>query len=168
MARDYTEHFRIEGPMTLQQVTLQTGLTEDTLRYYEKVGLLPHIARDESSKQRRYSVENVYTAYKLAALRATGMSIGDMQHYIENDLTTPELMSQQVELLNNQKIIVKAKILRLEHQLEYLETKTAHYDAMSKGDEAEMYRLEVQMIRLAKELNSELKKLTEDKEKHAK
>jgi DNA-binding transcriptional MerR regulator len=167
MTRDYTKHFSIKGPMTLRQVTLQTGLTEDTLRYYEKIGLLPRIERDKSSKQRRYSVDNVYTAYKLAALRATGMSVKDMQDYIKNDVTTPELIGQQVELLNNQKNIVKAKMIRLEHQLEYLETKTAHYEAMSRGDEDEMYRLEIRMISLAKELNDKLKNLTDTKEAYA-
>jgi DNA-binding transcriptional MerR regulator len=160
MARDYTEHFRIEGPMTLQQVTLQTGLSEDTLRYYEKVGLLPAIARDVSSKQRRYSIENVYTAYKLAALRATGMSLKDMKEYIDNTVDSPERIGQQIELLNNQKILVKSKIIKLQHQLKYLEKKTDHYEAMKKGDENEMYRLEVQMIRVAKELNGQLKNIT--------
>jgi hypothetical protein len=74
-------HFNIKGPMTLQQATLQTGLTQDTLRYYEKIGLIPPIERDASSHQRRYSVENILEAHMLAALRASGMSVPDMREY---------------------------------------------------------------------------------------
>lgn len=164
MSRDIKEYFHVEGPMTLQQVTLQTGLTEDTLRYYEKIGLLPRIERDESSKQRRYSVDNIYIAHTLAALRATGMSLKDMKKYLDNDLSTTELIAKQVELLDTQKLIVKQKIITLNHQLKYLEKKTDYYEASSKGDEEEIYRIEVELVGLAKKLTMNLKTLTKEKE----
>jgi MerR family transcriptional regulator, aldehyde-responsive regulator len=41
------------GDLTIQQVSRLTGLSEWTLRYYEKVGLIDAVARDESSRHRR-------------------------------------------------------------------------------------------------------------------
>lgn len=151
--------------MTLQQVTLQTGLTEDTLRYYEKVGLLPEIDRDTSSKQRRYSIENIYTAHTLAALRATGMSLKDMKSYLDNDLQTSVQVDTQMKLLDKQKMIVKKKLLSLEHQLSYLEKKTEYYEASKEGDEEEIYRIEVELVGLAKSLNEQVKIVTSNEEK---
>lgn len=43
-------------PRRQAQYSIQeSGLAESTLRYYETVGILPHIDRDESSRHRRYS-----------------------------------------------------------------------------------------------------------------
>jgi DNA-binding transcriptional MerR regulator len=70
--------------LTIQEVSRRSGLSEPTLRYYEKIGLIEHVGRDESSGHRRYGVALVNRIEALACLRATGMSVHDMRLYLKH------------------------------------------------------------------------------------
>jgi DNA-binding transcriptional MerR regulator len=39
---------------TIQEAARHTGLSEPTLRYYEKIGLIGAVTRDDGSRHRRY------------------------------------------------------------------------------------------------------------------
>jgi MerR family copper efflux transcriptional regulator len=62
--------------LTIQDVSRRSGLSEPTLRYYEQVGLIGPIVRDESSGHRRYREDDVDTLQALACLRAMGVRCG--------------------------------------------------------------------------------------------
>jgi MerR family transcriptional regulator, copper efflux regulator len=64
--------------LTIQAVARRSGLSEPTLRYYEEVGLIGPVARDPSSRHRRYREEDVDTLQALACLRAMGVGIQEM------------------------------------------------------------------------------------------
>lgn len=70
--------------LTIQEVSRRSGLSEPTLRYYEKIGLIEHVGRDESSGHRRYGAALVNRIEALACLRATGMSVHDMRLYLKH------------------------------------------------------------------------------------
>ena len=65
---------------TIQQTADETGLTADTLRYYEKIGLLTDIARDKSG-YRAYTDADIVWIQFLKQLRATGMPISQMKRF---------------------------------------------------------------------------------------
>jgi MerR family transcriptional regulator, copper efflux regulator len=48
--------------LSIQDVSRRSGLSEPTLRYYEEIGLIGSIARDPSSRHRRYREEEVWLA----------------------------------------------------------------------------------------------------------
>lgn len=66
--------------LTIQEAAQATGLTTHTLRYYERIGLIHPIDREENTR-RRYSTDDIGWIDFLTKLRATGMSIKDMQKY---------------------------------------------------------------------------------------
>lgn len=68
--------------LTIQQMTARSGLSEYTLRYYEKVGLIMPIPREGSSGHRRYSAETAQLVEQLACLRASGLPLEEMRRYI--------------------------------------------------------------------------------------
>jgi DNA-binding transcriptional MerR regulator len=70
--------------LTIQQVSRRTGLAESALRYYERIGLIDPVPRDESSGHRRYPPDQVAAIESLSCLRGTGMSVEDMRAYIAN------------------------------------------------------------------------------------
>ena len=70
--------------MTIQEVSRRSGLSEPTLRYYEEVGLVGPVGRDERSGHRRYRDEDLDVLQALACLRALGMGIEDMRTYQAN------------------------------------------------------------------------------------
>ncbi len=70
--------------LTIRDVSRRSGLSEPTLRYYEEIGLIGPIARDESSGHRRYQTEDLDVLQALACMRATGVGIEDMRTYQAN------------------------------------------------------------------------------------
>jgi MerR family transcriptional regulator, copper efflux regulator len=47
--------------LSIQDVSRRSGLSEPTLRYYEQVGLIGPVERDQSSGHRRYREDDVDT-----------------------------------------------------------------------------------------------------------
>jgi MerR family transcriptional regulator, aldehyde-responsive regulator len=58
----------------------RTGVSIDTLRYYEREGLIASVAR-AGSGHRRYSEDDVLWVEVLRCLRDTGMTIEQLRHY---------------------------------------------------------------------------------------
>ncbi|MFF5985619.1 MerR family transcriptional regulator [Prauserella flavalba] len=63
------------------QVTEKTGFSIDTLRYYEKIGLLEPIERTPGGR-RRYSDADLGLLHLLRCLRDTDMPIADMLRFV--------------------------------------------------------------------------------------
>jgi len=79
--------------MKIAEAAARCGLSIDTIRYYEKSGLTPAIARG-SDGVRRFSPENVEWLTLLASLRQTGMQMAEMRRfaalYREGDAAIPQ------------------------------------------------------------------------------
>lgn len=88
---------------TLQEVVQRSGMSEHTLRYYERIGLLDQVKRDSKSGHRRYSAEDVQNIETLACLRTTGMSIDDMRTYFSLLKDGRAAADQQLALFEGQK-----------------------------------------------------------------
>ena len=69
---------------SIQEVSRHSGLPEPTLRYYEQVGLVGPVERDENTGHRRYGADELQAFENLACLRAVGMGIEDMRTYQAN------------------------------------------------------------------------------------
>lgn len=130
-----TERFKaLEGgvALTIQEVSRRSGLSEPTLRYYEKIGLIEHVQRDESSGHRRYGPAIVHRIEALACLRVTGMSVQDMRSYLahldevaggQNTSSAAAEMSalfeRNVERLDDeiQRLLVRRNYLRMKAEM---------------------------------------------------
>jgi DNA-binding transcriptional MerR regulator len=66
--------------MNIREFAAHTGLTAHTLRYYERVGLMGDVGRDENG-HRLYGPQDSQWVTFLHHLRETGMSIREMQRY---------------------------------------------------------------------------------------
>lgn len=64
--------------MRIQEAAETLGLTTETLRYYERVGLIGSVGRREGG-QREYTDEVIEEARKVAALRRGGLSVEDLK-----------------------------------------------------------------------------------------
>jgi len=121
---------------TIQDVSRRCGLSEPTLRYYEQVGLVGPIARDEKSGHRRYHTEDLHTLEALACLRAVGVGIEDMRTYQSNLTRRQETAAEQRDLLLRHAVRIEAEIAAQQARLCYLREKAALWDARDRGDAA--------------------------------
>ena len=120
--------------LTIQETSQQTGLSEPTLRYYEEVGLIGPIARDQRSGHRRYRERDVDALQALACLRAMGVGIEDMRTYQANRAIGHAAAGDQRDILLRHAERVELEIATLHVHLEYLRRKAALWDARDRGD----------------------------------
>jgi len=117
--------------LTPAQMADQTGVNIDTLRYYEREGLINTVER-ASSGHRRYSADDVLWVKVLRCLRDTGMSIGQLRQYCElgeqGDHTQPErlaLLVQHKDIVLQQIAQLNESITLIDHKIDFYKTAIA-------------------------------------------
>lgn len=80
---------------SIKEAAIQSGLSEDTIRYYEKIKLLPYAQR-KSNRHRIYHTMDIEKMKLVVCLKKTGLSLEEMRPYLnlsfDSDLTDyPEL-----------------------------------------------------------------------------
>lgn len=123
-----TDSFTIAG------ASAQAGLPGSTLRYWERIGLLEPVGRDESSGHRRYSEQEVAQLESLANLRAVGLSIEDMRAYLSRDRDVDGTAGEQRALFAEHANRLRSEIDLLRLRLTYLDLKVAYWHALEVGD----------------------------------
>lgn len=108
------------------QVAEKTGFSLDTLRYYERIGLLDDIARN-SGGQRVFTEDDVAWLRILRCLRETGMPIQRMVRYAELARGGEETVAERLELLREHDRDIDEKIAHLRVEQEHIRAKIAYY-----------------------------------------
>ncbi|MFI6348815.1 MerR family transcriptional regulator [Streptomyces sp. NPDC050560] len=121
-------HPRPEGEdqYTISEVVAFTGLSAHTLRWYERIGLMPHIDRSHTG-QRRYTNRDLDWLSLVGKLRLTGMPVADMVRYAEMVREGPHTFPERQELLETTRRNVLARIGELQDTLAVLDLKINHY-----------------------------------------
>src|SRR4051794_28193873 len=87
-----------ESSLTIAQVSEITRLSTDTLRYYEKAGLIERVGRT-TGNQRRYASADLAWVEFLLRLRETGMSIADMKRFAHFRAAGDESIPERIAML---------------------------------------------------------------------
>ncbi|MET9852678.1 MerR family transcriptional regulator [Streptomyces sp. NPDC006450] len=111
---------------TISEVEARTGLTQHTLRWYERIGLMPHVDRSHSG-QRRFTDKDLDWLGFVGKLRATGMSVADMVRYAELVREGPHTAADRRELLERTRDDVRTRIAELTDALAVLDYKIDTY-----------------------------------------
>jgi DNA-binding transcriptional MerR regulator len=111
------------------QVAEQTGFSIDTLRYYERVGLLEDIERN-SGGQRVFSEQDVSWLMILRCLRETGMPIQRMVRFAELARGGEETIPERITVLEEHDREVDAKIAQLRDEQEHIRGKIDYYQGV--------------------------------------
>lgn len=111
---------------TIGQAAERAGLSADTLRYYDKQGLLPFVARAENG----YSVfteEDFAWLDTIACLKGTGMELKDIRTFIRWCMQGDSTLQNRLDLILARKREVESQISQLRGYLNKLEQKIDHY-----------------------------------------
>ncbi|ASR38645.1 MerR family transcriptional regulator [Prauserella marina] len=94
----------------------KSGFSIDTLRYYEKIGLLSPVARTAGGR-RRYSDDDVGLLHLLRCLRDTDMPIVDMHRFVTLLRGGEEHAAERLAVLRDHEVRVERRIGELrQHQ----------------------------------------------------
>ncbi|SEG59966.1 DNA-binding transcriptional regulator, MerR family [Thermomonospora echinospora] len=108
------------------QASQRSGFSLDTLRYYEKIGLLAGVARD-SAGRRRFSDDDLTWLRLLRCLRDTGMPIAEMLRYTELARAGEHTAAERRALLEEHDRRVAEQIDLLSRQREHIQWKIGIY-----------------------------------------
>ena len=112
--------------MTISQVSKQTDISLDTLRYYERIGLIPPIKRSKSGV-RDYSEEDLNWIGFAKCMRSAGLSIEVLSEYLRLYRQGDGTMAERKELLLEQRHNLEDKICEMQETLRRLDKKIAGY-----------------------------------------
>ncbi len=110
--------------LSIQETAKETGLSPDTLRYYERIGLLtPN--RDASSRHRRYNEADLASIRFLNHLRSTGMPLLEIRAYLDLHLQGDQTIPKQIAMLKTHSRLIKQQITGLQFNLKAIQQKIA-------------------------------------------
>jgi len=112
--------------MKIGDLARRTGLSAHTIRYYERIELLPHASR-ASSQHREYDASILSWIDFIGRLKTTGMPIRDMLRYARLRERGPATEDDRRILLEEHRAKVRAHVAELQACLAVLDTKIAGY-----------------------------------------
>ena len=111
---------------TPAQMADHVELSVDTLRYYEKAGLMPPVKRLPNG-HRRYSQSDIDWLELVKCLRGTGMPIRRIQRYADLATSGDHTATERVELLAEHRRDVVKQLAELQDNLAHINEKLAYY-----------------------------------------
>jgi DNA-binding transcriptional MerR regulator len=121
---------------TIREAAGKTGLSQDTVRYYERVRLVPPVGRDRSG-YRRYTEDDLEWLVFVTRLRATGMPIADIARFVELAMRGVGTVPQRLALLEAHRQEVEARWREVRGHLRLIQSKIAHYRELVAGAAAD-------------------------------
>ncbi len=123
--------------MKIAQVSEKFGLSSNTLRYYERIGLLPTVNRTESGI-RDYNELDIRRVDFVRCMRGAGLSIEVLIDYMELIQQGDGTIEARKEILVEQRDLLASRIVELQKTLDLLNHKIEVYEKAILTKEKEM------------------------------
>jgi DNA-binding transcriptional MerR regulator len=121
--------------LTIQQVADKTGLSEYTLRYYERIGLIVSVDRAENG-HRRYTDMDIGWIEFLKCLRATRMPVAQMKMYADLTRAGSQTIDSRLALLEEHRRTVLGQIEEMQRYLAVVDHKIDYYSREKEQQES--------------------------------
>lgn len=113
--------------MMIAEVSEKFGITQDTLRYYERIGLIPRVNRNKSGI-RDYTEEDCNWIKFIKCMRSAGLPIEVLIEYVGLFQQGNATVKARKGLLIEQRNQLIARIEEMQKTLKYLNHKIETYD----------------------------------------
>ncbi|MDE5615410.1 MAG: MerR family transcriptional regulator [Alphaproteobacteria bacterium] len=112
--------------MKIGEVAKKTGLTEHTLRFYEKAGLMPDVAK-RAGGVRDYGPADITRLGMIECLKQTGMSLADIKIFIDWCALGDKTIQQRHNMFIERKNAVKKQMAEIKKTLKIIDFKIDYY-----------------------------------------
>ena len=113
--------------MTIAEVADQHGLSTDTLRYYERIGLIPPVPRTKSGI-RDYGERDSRIVGFVKCMRGAGVAVEALVEFIALVQKGDSTRQARKAILQNQRTFLEARVTEMQEALDKLNFKIANYD----------------------------------------
>ena len=108
--------------MTISEVSERYEITPDTLRYYERIGLLDKVKRLKSGI-RDYQPEDLERLEFVRCMRHVGLGVEAIKKYLDLRKQGDETLEECFNILVEQRKVLIKKMKEMDHTLERLDMK---------------------------------------------
>lgn len=126
--------------MTIKEVSKKFDISQDTLRYYERIGLIPHVKRNKSGI-RNYTEDDCKWIEFAKCMRGAGLPIEVLIEYLDLFQQGDETIEARKALLVEQRDQLMSRIEEMQKTLERLNSKIDHYEQGLGKKEKELQRI---------------------------
>lgn len=113
--------------MSIAQVSEKFELSQDTLRYYERIGLIPRVNRNKSGI-RSYSEEDCRWVEFVKCMRGIGLPIETLIQYVKLYQQGDDSIEARKDLLTEQRKLLLTKMKEMNVVLERMNEKILRYE----------------------------------------
>jgi DNA-binding transcriptional MerR regulator len=133
--------------MKIAEVSERYDLTPDTLRYYERIGLLPPVNRSESGI-RDYNELDIRRVEFIKCMRGAGLPIETLIEYVGLVQQGDQTIEARKEILKEQRSLLAARMKEMQKTLDILDHKIEVYENAVLKKEQEMVHTEQQALEI--------------------
>jgi len=113
--------------MKIAEVSEQYGISSDTLRYYERVGLIPPVNRNESGI-RDYNELDLRRVDFIKCMRSAGLPIEVLIDYVALVQKGDKTIEARKEILKEQRALLATRMEAMQKTLDILDHKLEVYE----------------------------------------
>lgn len=117
--------------MTIKEVSEKYGISADTLRYYERVGMIPPVTRTEGGI-RDYREEDLNWVELALCMRSAGLPVEVMIEYLNLYQQGDETITARLHLLQEQRETLIEQRKQIDTMLERLDYKISRYETAAE------------------------------------
>lgn len=115
--------------LSVKEVADKLGVSPHTIRYYDNMGLLPDVTRDEHGA-RVFTQEQLEWLGIVLCMRSTGLSVSGIRHYMELVEKGDSTLYQRYQIIMEQKRRAEAEREEIDKKLGILARKQAAYEKL--------------------------------------
>ena len=127
--------------MKIAEVSEQYGLSSDTLRYYERVGLIPPVNRNGSGI-RDYNELDLRRVDFIKCMRSAGLPVEVLIEYVALVQQGDSTIEARKEILKKQRELLLARMKEMQKTLDVLDRKIEVYENAVLKKEKQMIPIE--------------------------
>ncbi|MDR1080411.1 MAG: MerR family transcriptional regulator [Deltaproteobacteria bacterium] len=113
--------------MNISEVSRKTGLSVDTLRYYEKAGLIPDVPRTRGGA-RDYGEKECGWIGFIRCMRGAGVEVDALAEYVRLHREGESTVKARKQILIDQRERIAARLTEIQGTLDKLDKKIENYE----------------------------------------
>lgn len=119
--------------MTIKEVSELYNISQDTLRYYEKAGIIPPVTRT-AGRIRNYTEEDLKWVELAKCMRDAGVTVEALAEYVRLFQAGDETIEARLHLLIGQREMILKQQKQIEETLKRIDYKISRYEkALESG-----------------------------------
>lgn len=119
-------------------ITKMYGISQDTLRYYDKAGLLPFVKKNNAGR-REFTEDDLGYIEVIDCLKRSGIPVKEIAKFMDWCVEGDETLPQRYAFMIEQEAALEKKIYDLQTQLDFLRWKRWYYQTANEAGTEEVF-----------------------------